>query len=311
VALGTYERSVSNNLSRALEQYARGLNIAPGDVQLLRGMAVAEQGLGQWGGAGKRFAQAERLDPRSAVSPGLGDALLRLRRFPEAREALDRGLALAPANIFLIHLKAMSFLGEGSLAGARAALKDAPREIEPTTLVAFVATYNDLAWVLDEQQRDVLLRLTPSAFDGNRGFWANCLAQASAIRDDVANVRSYAEEVRKLFEEQVRATPDDAGSHMLLGLALAYLGRREEAVREGETGVGLAPVANNASEGPYFQHQLVRIYMLVGEPEKALDRLEPLLKIPYYLSPGWLKIDPNFDPLRNNPRFQKLLVGGR
>ena len=65
------------------------------------------------------------------------------------------------------------------------------------------------------------------------------------------------------------------------------------------------------SIGPYIQHQLVRIYMLVGEPEKALDQLEPLLKIPYYLSPGWLKIDPNFDPLRKNPRFQKLVAGGK
>jgi len=61
--------------------------------------------------------------------------------------------------------------------------------------------------------------------------------------------------------------------------------------------------------GPYFQHQLVRIYILVGEPEQALDKLEPLLKIPYFLSPAWLKIDPNFDPLRGNPRFQKLVAG--
>jgi hypothetical protein len=50
--------------------------------------------------------------------------------------------------------------------------------------------------------------------------------------------------------------------------------------------------------------------MLVGEPEKALDKLEPLLKIRYWLSPGWLKIDPSFDPLRKNPRFQKLVAGG-
>jgi hypothetical protein len=61
--------------------------------------------------------------------------------------------------------------------------------------------------------------------------------------------------------------------------------------------------------GPYIQHQLVRIYLLVGEPEKALDELEPLLKMPYYLSPGWLKIDPNLAPLRGNPRFERLVKG--
>jgi adenylate cyclase len=68
-------------------------------------------------------------------------------------------------------------------------------------------------------------------------------------------------------------------------------------------------VAKNGFNGPYIQHQLARIYIILGEPEKALDQLEPLLKIPYFLSPGWLKIDPTFDPLRKNPRFQKLMAG--
>ena len=71
-------------------------------------------------------------------------------------------------------------------------------------------------------------------------------------------------------------------------------------------GVALLPISMDAFTGPYFQHQLVRIYMLVGEPEKALDQLEPLLAIPYYLSPGWLRIDPTFDSIRENPRFKKL-----
>jgi hypothetical protein len=90
--------------------------------------------------------------------------------------------------------------------------------------------------------------------------------------------------------------------------ALAYLGRKEEAIHTGERAVALLPLTKDAVFGAYFQHQLARIYILVGEPEKALDQLEPLLRNPYFLSPGWLKIDPNFDTLRKNPRFQKLIA---
>jgi tetratricopeptide (TPR) repeat protein len=138
---------------------------------------------------------------------------------------------------------------------------------------------------------------------------ALCLVQAYALKGDAANVRTYAGEARKAYEEQLRAAPQDPGRHVAIGLALACLGRKEEAIREGEPGVALDPVSKDGYLGPYYEHQLARIYILVGEPEKALDQLKPLLKIPYYVSPGWLKIDPNFDPLRKNPRFQKLVAG--
>lgn len=70
----------------------------------------------------------------------------------------------------------------------------------------------------------------------------------------------------------------------------------------------LAPVSQDAWQGASLQHQPARIYLLVGEREKALDRLEPLLQVRYYyLSPGWLKIDPTFTPLRGNPRFEQLV----
>ena len=91
-----------------------------------------------------------------------------LRRYPEAREAFDRGLALAPANLGLIVDKTMTFLGQGDLAGARAVLEAAPKEVEPMALVADMAT-ELRRWVLDEPQRELLLRLTPSAFDDDKG----------------------------------------------------------------------------------------------------------------------------------------------
>lgn len=87
------------------------------------------------------------------------------------------------------------------------------------------------------------------------------------------------------------------------------MGRKAEAIKEGKRGTVLAPVSTNGFDGPYYQHQLARIYMLLGESEQALDQIEPLLTIPYALSPGWLRIDPNFHPLRGNPRFERLVTG--
>lgn len=162
--------------------------------------------------------------------------------------------------------------------------------------------------MLDDAQQRQLLTLPPAAFDDDRGTWAIVRAQTYALRADAAQTRLLSESARIEFEQQLRASPDDPQRHAFRGLALAYLGRKAEAIAEGERAAKLGPISRNAFLGTYLQHQLVRIYLLVGEPEKALDRLEPLLKMPYYLSPGWLRLDPTFAPLKDNPRFQRLVA---
>jgi hypothetical protein len=111
------------------------------------------------------------------------------------------------------------------------------------------------------------------------------------------------------FVEQLRAVPLDGQRHSLLGLALALMGRKAEAIAEGRRGVELWPISRDATQGTYLQLQLARIYMIVGEPELALDQLEPLLEMPHYISSGWLRIDPTWARLKDNPRFKRLAAG--
>jgi tetratricopeptide (TPR) repeat protein len=246
------------------------------------------------------------LDPRSVNTVlKLGQTLVWLRRYPEARAALERALAMAPDNLETIEMRTMVDLGRGDLAGARAVLRSAPAD--PTALATYLALFWDLAWALDDSAQQLLLAARPSAFDDDRIGWAMVHAQLCLVRGDARRAGVYADSARADIEAALKTAPDDGQLHALRGLALAYLGRRDEAVRAGERGVALLPVSKHAYYGPYIQHQLARVYLLLGEPERALDQLEPLLAIPYYLSPGWLRIDPTFASLRGNPRFERLV----
>ncbi len=307
LALGDYYASVPPDQEQARLAYEAGLRISPNDAELLGASALVEISTGKWEEALQHFSRAQALDPRSlAVARRLAYTLLRLRRYPDALAASDRALALVPDNVQVLENKAMVFLGQGDLEGARRVIREAPPSIDPTVLAAYFGNYYELYWLLTPEQQALLLRLTPSAFT-DRASWAIVLAQTYRLQGDRPRTRAYSDSARVAFEGRLAGAPDDAQSHIFRGLTLAYLGRKAEAIAEGERGVALLPISKDTYTGPYLQHQLVRIYIETGEFEKALDRLEPLLQMPYNLSPGWLRVDPTFDPLRKNPRFQKLV----
>jgi tetratricopeptide (TPR) repeat protein len=198
---------------------------------------------------------------------------------------------------------------QGDLAGARRVIQGAPPTLAQTALVAYFGWYQDLYWVLDEEQQQLVLRLTPSAYDGDRAIWSGVMMQTLWLRGDKVRARAYADTALFELGEQLKKAPNDPQRHLFSGLALATLGRKDDAIREGVRGAELAPLSRDQANGAYNQHQLVRIYLVVGEFEKALDQLEPLLKVPYLLSPEWLRIDPGFAPLKGNPRFERLIKG--
>ena len=223
--------------------------------------ALAEQRLGHWNTALQHLAKASALDPRSASTVRrTGVAFLYLRRYPEANAAMDRGLALAPTNLAIIEQKAMVALAQGDLPGARAVVRTALATVDPAALLAFLGNFQDLYWLLDDDQQQQLLTLPPSAFDDDRATWAIVRTQTYHLRGNPAQARVYADSARLAFEEQLRATPEDGQRHAFRGLALAYLGRKAEAIAEGRRGVALLPISRDAYIGAYLQHQLARIY---------------------------------------------------
>ena len=311
-ALGNFYRLVGNDPVRARDEFQKGLKLVPGNPDLIRGLGNAECSLGAWQEGLAHLQEAARLDPRSVGNvTAVGTTLQQLRRPTESREIFEHALALAPANLTAIENLGITYLQEGDLAGARASLAKAGKGVAPTTLITFLANYQDLVWVLDAGQMEIFNRLTPSDYDDSVAVWAICNAQAKHFAGDTAAVRDDAEKARIEFEKQLKETPDDPQLHTSRGLALAYLGRKDEAIREGEIGVKLGGPPIDAVNGPYFLHQLVRIEIVVGEHEKALGHLEALMKMPYMVTPAWLKIDPNFDPIRQNPRFQKLVASAK
>jgi TolB-like protein/tetratricopeptide (TPR) repeat protein/tRNA A-37 threonylcarbamoyl transferase component Bud32 len=309
-ALGDYYRRVVGDGARATAEYRRGLEIAPSNADLLRVLAYAEQNRGQWEASLEHLTRSQRLDPRSVLTAqGLANTLVTLRRYSEALAAADRALALEPADLSTIENKAMAYLGQGNLAEARAVLAEPPAGVDLPTFVAYMATFQDLYWALNEQQQALLRRLSPGPFDNDMSFWGLALAGAWEVKGDMKRARAYADSARIALEQQLRVNAGEPQRTSLLGVALAYLGRRDDAIRLGEQAMKALPLTKDAVLGSYLQHQMARSYILLGEPDKALDLLEPLLRIPYYLSPGWLRLDPTFDPIRKHPRFQRLVEG--
>ena len=310
LALGwAYKATKPYDPERSLAEYRRGLRRDPDNVALLTAVASGELDIGQADSAIPRLARASTLDPRSAsVAHSLAKAYRIQGRYAAAVSEADRAAALVPQSLTARYGQVWTRLAMGDLAGARSTLRAAEAHIDPDVLTATFALGEDLYWVLDDEQQRRVLALPPSAgaFDGDRAGWAAVRMHLHHLRHDSVRARLYADSARLALEEQLEADPSDAMRHAILGTVLAHLGRKDEAIREGRLAVDLVPL-DRGNPGRYMQLQLTRTYILVGEPDLALDQLEPLLKEPGYITPGWLRVDPMFDPVREHPRFRKLV----
>ena len=239
LALGDYYTRVvrADYEPRRSRRTRLGLQTAPDNAELLSAAGRLEQSLGRWEAAAGQLEQAQALDPRSVLDARRRAlALLWLRRYPEAhrRESIA-GWQLAPTNLLLLENKAMVRLAQGDLAGARAVIRSGPpggradgarREPSATTGISSGCSTTTSS--------SCCSGCPPAAFDDDRGALGHRARPDLLPSGRPRRARAYADSALAGFEEQIKATPDDPQQHGLSGLTLAYLGRKAEAIREGE-----------------------------------------------------------------------------
>jgi serine/threonine-protein kinase len=308
LAKGYSIRSLDRDLGKALDQYALGLQSAPNDAELLAASAAIERSLGRFDEGLAHLQRAASLDPRSvSAASGLARAYHDVHRHAEAQVEYDRALALAPANLSVFQAKAGDFLSQGDLAGARAVVATAVQRTNVTAVIVRFATFQEMMWVLPDDLRSKVVDLQASNFDNDRAMWALKVGATYRLMGDPAKSKSWGETSAAAYKDIAARYPDDPQQQELYGRALALAGKSNEAMQAGERSLSLRATSLDALNGPYYKYQVARIYIQAGQYEKAMDLIEPLLSQPGDLTPGWLRIDPIFSPLRGNPRFDRLI----
>jgi tetratricopeptide (TPR) repeat protein len=234
-------------------------------------------------------------------------------RTTSPESVLTRAVALAPESELPHYLSASVYASANQVAprGAREALSEAER----FGLANHPRIVNEAVWleVLDRRYEDALARLrNASAIDNfDWQFWfvprTQWLGEVFRLMGQADSARVYYEAARSVLEARARESPEDPRYPSSLAIAYAALGRRDEAVRTARHGVDLLPISKEAYRGLFAVDALAQVYTMVGEHEAAITELEGLLSIPSHLSAPLLRIDPRWDPLREHPRFRRLV----
>jgi len=308
-AAARYYGTVSPDAGKASAAIERALRAAPNDADILAIAAGVDAREAHLEAAALKLERAREIDPRSAPTLlSLQQVYVQQGRYSEAIDAGQAAMALVPGDINIVEWQAMAYVAQGDLNGARQVIRAAIDRGNPAPAVAaFFGGYQELSWVLDEAERQLLFRLTPAAFDNDRSWWGQTLSIAHWQQGNNAQARAYADSALPFSAAQVAASPADGQTLALHALMLAYAGKKAEAMAEGKRAVGME--TGGSGNINYDIVLLARIYTAVGEPNLAIDQLELLLTKSYFYTPAWVRIDPTFSSLRGNPRFEKMVKG--
>ena len=310
-SMGWYFYHCKLDYDQALHYFREAIRLRPQHARAYEGMGAVNRRKGDFEESRRNYAEAVRLNPRDAIIlDQFAETVGLMRKYDEAHEYLDRAARIAPETQIILVTRIRCLLMESAdTARAVGYLLEASRAGMPMEDLQGDLTYVETISGKYESALKRLEKVSEPAVDDQFSY-----APVPLLRAELLGYLGRADEARKEFEaarkiltDKIAEVPDDPRYHAALGLALAGLGRKEEAVRSGLHAVELLPIEREAWRGAVLEESLAAIYASVGEEDAAIDRLEKLLARPSQLSSALLKADPIWKSLRGNPRFQKLI----
>ena len=311
LAQAYYQYWVLRDYELAKATFGLVRELLPGSSDVSAALALIARRQGHWDESVAYWEQALVLDPRNiewlntaAETYGM------LRQFPAALKTYDRVLDIVPNDPDTLAFEAKIYQAEGNLEQAGKLLVEI--NAQAPSFPAFLTKMNQmfLERHFDEAIRLIHNRLTEyrDLTDIERLVNQYFLVLAQKYAGDIVGARATAQQMLASLETLCQKDPDNPNFAQVLSETRAVLGQKDAAIKEAERAIALLPSGKDSVDGPKSEECLASVEVLVGDKDRAIPRLRHLLEIPYTdcLTPALLRLHPQWDPLRDDPAFQKL-----
>src|SRR5881409_1391678 len=308
LAMGFYYYYCERDYQGALKEFAIAKLSLPNSPEVYMAIGAIERRQGKWKESTANLERAASLSPKDAwVLQNLADNYYANRNFEAADKILDRAIEAAPKSFGARAEKAtLAVDWKGDLSVMKKELTQVPPGVDPDGLVTFARMqlllfqrkFPDALALLNQSPQDVFHDDKP------REFFEGAIHTFSKDKEKALAAFKRA---RPVAEKALREGPSDASRHVTLGMILAGLGEKDAAIAEGRRAVELLPESQDALDGPKMTVELAQIYAWTGETDQALQLIDRSLSTPNGVTVPFLALDPMWDPLRDDPRFQALI----
>jgi TolB-like protein/Flp pilus assembly protein TadD len=316
LALGSSYYYGDNNYDAALKEFEIAQRGLPNESEVYLAIGAIQRRQGKWAESTANLEKSASLNPKDTWPlQNLVMNYQMLRNFDAANRTVDRALQINPQAMGLWELKVKLGIAEKGDFGVYERAVEKAKSFPMSDEERLKTLGGEANLLLLQRKYQQLLQLgqrfTDDSFAAVPGslavkYFAIGIAQ-KGLGDDAAS-RTALLKAKDILEEQVKQKPDDADLHVQLAKLLAWLGEKDAAIAEAQRAMDLRPESKDAFEGPQITEQVAQVYAMLGDNTRAIELLDGLLSRPSEVTLQALKLNPAWDPIRNDPGFQALFA---